>query len=153
MKRHSAEWWAELSGPQVGNEVEAMVEKVLKEWNEKLAFAWHRLPDTKSSRVNMIAAQPADYLYRCGKYAGFIEVKGLAHPYRLPKGNLSQLPTLHKFELAGSDDVLLVYHYYQNEWRAIDPRLLKTGVPSWDLGEFETHATAALALKSMGYFG
>ena len=100
----------------------------------------------------MLQAQPADYIYRCGNHAGFIEVKGLAHSFRLPKGNLSQLPILHKWELAGSDDVILVHHYFFGEWRAIDPRLLKTDVPSHDLSEFQTYSTAEEALKSMRFF-
>jgi hypothetical protein len=153
MKKYSTEWWQFLSPAQVGNEVEYLVENVLKGWNSSLKFAWARLPDTKSARMNMMQAQPADYIYRHRTFAGFIEAKGLAHAYRLPKANLSQLPTLHKWELAGSDDVVLVYHYLFNEWRAIDPRLLKTDVPSHDLREFPVHGTAAEALKSMGYFG
>jgi hypothetical protein len=152
VKKYSIEWWKSLTGPQVGNEAEAMVEAVLKRWNSSIKFAWHRLPDTKAARMSMMAAQPADYIYRCGSYAGFIEVKALAHAYRLPKANLSQLPTLHKWELAGSDDVLLVFHYLTGEWRALDPRLLSTDVASWDLREYLTHSTAEEALKSLGYF-
>ena len=88
MKKYSIEWWKSLTGPQIGNEAEAMVEDVLKKWNSKVKFAWARLPDTKAARMNIIQAQPADYIYRCGSYAGFIEVKAVAHTYRLPKGNL-----------------------------------------------------------------
>lgn len=152
MKKYSIEWWKSLTGPQIGNETEVMVESVLKRWNSSVKFSWHRLPDTKAARMSTLQAQPADYIYRCGSYAGFIEVKALAHAYRLPKANLSQLPTLHKWELAGSDDVLLVFHYLTNEWRAIDPRLLSTDVPSWNLSEYQVHPTAEEALKSMGYF-
>ena len=152
MQKYSSEWWASLTPHQVGNEVETLVERVLKKWNNSVKFAWHRLPDMKAARLNAISAQPADYIYRCGKRAGFIEVKGVAHPYRLPKANLSQLPTLHKWELAGSDDVVLVYHYLVNDWRAIDPRLLKDGVPSHDLREFAAYSSAEEALKSTGYF-
>lgn len=152
MKKYSLEWWQSLTPHQVGNEVEGMVESVLKKWNSSLKFAWARLPDTKAARMNMLQAQPADYIYRCGSHAGFIEAKGLAHSFRLPRGNLSQLPILHKWELAGSDDVILVHHYFFGEWRAIDPRLLKTDVPSHDLSEFQTYSTAEEALKSMRYF-
>lgn len=152
-QKFSPAWWEALTAHEVGNEVEALVEKALKFFNTRLVFAFHRLPDTKSARLNMVASQPADYIYRCGSYAGFIEVKGLAHAYRLPRGNLSQLPTLHKWELAGSDDVVLVYHYLFDEWRAIDPRHLKADVPSHDLREFPVHGSAAEALKSIGYFG
>ncbi len=152
MKKYSMEWWKTLTGPQIGNETENLVETVLKAWNSSVKFAWHRLPDTKAARMSMMAAQPADYIYRCGGYAGFIEVKALAHAYRLPKANLSQLPTLHKWELAGSDDVLLVHHYLFGQWRALDPRTLQTGLPSWDLTEISTYPTAELALNSTGYF-
>jgi len=129
-----------------------MVEAVLKRWNSSVKFAWHRLPDSKAARMNMLQAQPADYIYRCGCYAGFIEVKATAHAYRLAKDKLSQLATLHKWELAGSDDVLLVFHYLTNEWRAIDPRLLSTDVPSWNLSEYRAYPTAEEALRGMGYF-
>lgn len=152
MKKYSIEWWKTLTGPQIGNEAEALVEAVLKVWNSKLKFAWHRLPDTKAARMSMLQAQPADYIYRCGSYAGFIEVKATSHAYRLEKAKLSQLATLHKWELAGSDDVLLVFHYLTNEWRAVDPRLLSTGVPSWDLREYVSYPTPEEALKSMRYF-
>ena len=152
MKKYSIEWWKSLTGAQIGNETEELVEAVLKKWNTSVRFAWHRLPDTKAARLSTISAQPADYMYRCGTHAGFIEVKAVAHAYRLPKGNLSQLPTLHKWELAGSDDVLLVFHYLVGEWRAIDPRLLSTSVPSWDLSEYRTHQNAETALRSIGYF-
>lgn len=153
MKKYSHEFWGSLSPQQIGNEVEGLVEKVLKDWNNRISFTFARLSDTKAARMSMLQAQPADYIYRCGSYAGFIEVKGLGHAYRLPRGNLSQLPTLHKWELAGSDDVILVYHYLFDEWRAIDPRYLKADVPSHDLREFPVHGSAAEALKSIGYFG
>ena len=153
MRKYSNEWWQSLSSQQIGNETEGLVEDLLKKWNNKINFAWHRLPDTKSARMNMIAAQPADYIYRQDKYAGFIEVKALAHPFRLPKINLSQLPVIHKWCLAGSDDVVLVHHYLTSEWRAMDPRSLQAGLPSWDLREFPTFATPGEALLSMRYFG
>jgi len=152
MKKFSNEWWLSLSPQRVGSETETLVEGVFKEWNKRQAFAWHRLPDTKSARMNMIAAQPADYIYRCNKKAGFIEVKGLAHAYRLPKDNISQLPTLHKWALAGSDDVVLVHHYMYGAWRAVDPRMLTPGQPSWDLRNVEEFTSPAAALLSMRYF-
>ena len=80
IKKFSPEWWESLTAHEVGNEVETMVEKTLKFFNTRLVFAFHRLPDTKSARLNMVASQPADYIYRCGKHAGMIEAKGLGHP-------------------------------------------------------------------------
>jgi hypothetical protein len=153
MKKFSTEWWLSLSPQQVGSETEKLVEAVLKEWNRQQKFAWHRLPDTKSARMNMIAAQPADYVYRCNTRAGFIEAKGLAHAYRLPKENVGQLAVLHKWALAGSDDVILVYHYLYEQWRALDPCILISGQPSWDLRNVEAFDSPAAALRSTGYFG
>lgn len=152
MKKFTPEWWQSLSPHQIGNEVEALVEKILKDFNTRLAFAWHRLPDTKSARLNTIAAQPADYIYRCGDVAGFIEVKALGHPYRLPKDNLTQLPTLRKWGYAGSNDVILVYHYLRGHWRHLHPLWLDPSKPSWDLREFAYYYTAEDALKATGFF-
>lgn len=153
IKKFSPEWWEALTAHEVGNEVEALVEKTLKFFNTRLVFAFHRLPDTKSARLNMVASQPADYIYRCGSHAGMIEAKGLGHPYCLPKKNLSQLPTLRKWALAGSEDVILVYHYMQDKWRPVYPIALNPADPSWDLRQFLTFGTAEDALKSTGYFG
>ena len=152
MKKYTPEWWTSLTSHQVGNAVEDLVEAVLKKWNSRQNFAWMRLPDTKSARLNMLQANPADYVYRCGKTSGFIEVKGLAHEYRLPKGNLSQLPNLLKWSLAGNQDVVLVHHYVTGTWRAIHPNELGLGVPSWDLRFIDSFSTPEQALLSTGYF-
>ena len=66
---------------------------------------------------------------------------------------LSQLPTLRKWALAGSEDVILVYHYMQDKWRPVHPIALNPADPSWDLRQFLTFGTAEDALKSTGYFG
>jgi hypothetical protein len=150
--KHSKEYWLALTPPEIGKETENMVASVFRFWNNKVGFAYHRLPDTKASRGGMVAKQPADYMYRCGTHAGFIEVKALAHSRLLPNKNVSQLPTLHKWCLAGSDDVVLVHQYLEGMWRAIDPRRLAPGAASWDVTEFQAFTTPDAALKSTGYF-
>ncbi len=109
MKKYSLEWWQAQPPEKVGKETEKIVEKLFVEWNHSQSFAWQRMPDARAAR-GRLAAQPADYLYRCGKHAGFIEVKALKHECRLPKDRVSQLPTLLKWNLAGSDDLMLVFH-------------------------------------------
>jgi hypothetical protein len=151
MKKYSLEWWQAQPPEKVGKETEKIVEKLFIEWNHSQAFAWHRMPDARAAR-GRLAAQPADYLYRCGEHAGFIEVKALKHEYRLPKDRVSQLPTLLKWNLAGSDDLILVFHYMIGKWRWMFPHQLETDVPSWDLSCFVTFDSAEEALKSTGYF-
>ena len=105
MKKYSLEWWQAQPPEKVGKETEKIVEKLFVEWNHSQSFAWQRMPDARAAR-GRLAAQPADYLYRCGKHAGFIEVKALKHECRLPKDRVSQLPTLlNTVSFSAQDDV------------------------------------------------
>ena len=151
MKKFSPEWWQSLHPEKVGGETEKLVESLLKEWNGKQSFAWYRLPDSKAARAYLTAA-PADYIYRSGAYAGMIELKALKHDFRLPSGRLTQLPTLKKWSLAGSADLVLVFHYMTGEWRVVSPVDLPSDVPSWDLSYLPTYTSAEAALKSTGWF-
>ena len=151
MKKYSIEWWQSLPPEKVGKETEAMVEKLFKEWNGRSDFAWHRLPDAKAAR-GVLKAQPADYIYRFRSCAGFLEVKALKHEYRLPADRLTQLPTLNKWSMAGSFDLVLVHHYMIGAWRIVSPSMLAPGAPSWDLSRLTTHASAAEALAASGCF-
>lgn len=152
MKKYSHEWWASLKPEQVGDETEKIVEALFKQWNTQQSFAWHRLPDAKAGR-GRIAAQPADYLWRHGPNAGFLEVKALKHEYRLPADRVTQLPTLKKWSMAGNCDLILVHHYMIGKWRIVRATELETGVPSWDLSRFICFESADAALKAVGYFG
>ena len=127
MKKFSPEWWQSLPPEKVGRETELIVEALFKKWNARQDVAYHRMPDAKAAR-GRLAAQPGDFIYRCGKYAGFLEVKALKAPSRLPAARLTQLPTLHKWSLAGSMDIVLIHHYLAGEWRAIFAEELDTGV-------------------------
>lgn len=151
MKKYSTEWWQSLAPEKVGKETEKLVESLFATWNEKQAFAWHRLPDARSAR-GALRAQPADYMYRHGPYSGFVELKALKHEYRLPADRLTQLPTLKKWTLAGAQNVVLVFHYMTGHWRVLRPESLHTGVPSWDLSQHTTYNSAEEALLSTGYF-
>ncbi len=153
-KKFSPEWWASLRPEQVGKETEKLVEALFKQWNlDRADFAWHRLPDSKSSR-GMVAAQPADYLFRNGQCgaSGFVEVKALKHPYRLPSARVTQLPVLKKWGAAGSSDVVLVHHYIEGRWRAVPVAQLEFSVASWDLRALKDYSTAREALVETGLF-
>lgn len=151
MKKFSGEWWRTLPPEKVGKETELLVEKLFKDWNHRQSFAWHRLPDARSAR-GALKAQPSDYIYRSGMYAGMIEVKALKHPFRLPADRLTQLPTLLKWTLAGSNDLILVFHYLEGVWRLVFADDLPTDATSWDLSNFPQYASAEAALKSTGWF-
>jgi hypothetical protein len=150
-KKYTVEWWCSLPPERVGKETELIVEGIFTEMNKKQSFAWHRLPDAKSSR-GFVKAQPSDYMYRKHHLAGFVEVKALKHEYRLPAPRLTQLPTLLKWSMAGSFDYVLIHHYTTGLWRIMEAQELDTGVPSWDLRKFDTFSSAKQALLSTGVF-
>ena len=152
MKKFSPEWWQSLPPEKSGKETEKLVESLFTEWNNRQSFAWHRLPDSKSARA-FLKAQPADYIYRSGRHSGFIEVKSLKHPYRLPTDRVTQLATIKKWSLAGSQNLILVHHYMEGVWRVLYPGGLDASVPSWDLRNVETYEDAGTALLCTGYFG
>jgi hypothetical protein len=149
VRKFTKEWWASLRPEVAGKETETLVQDVLKAANNHANFAWHRLPDAKAARGAM-AAQPADYMFRFGKVAGFLEVKALKHDYRLPASRLTQLPVLNKWALAGNHNYVLINHYMIGQWRIINTAELEFGVPSWDLRDYEVYSTPVEALKVKG---
>ena len=150
-KKHSLEWWSKLPPEKTGKETEIIVEKLFTEWNQKAAFAWHRLPDAKAAR-GRLAAQPADYVFFAYPNGGFVEVKACAHSFRLPKDKVRQHGVLAKFALAGANNVVLINHYLAGYWRCVRISELEFGLPSWDLSGKPTFRTAEEALTSTGYF-
>lgn len=150
-KKYSVEWWQELKPEKVGKETELLVESALKKLNVRQDFAWHRLPDARAAR-GALKAQPGDYQYIFHKVFGYIEVKALKHPTRLPATRLTQLPIMNKWEMAGASSVVLVHHYMTGEWRAVSPAVLPVGATSWDLSSFKSHATVEEALNSIIVF-
>lgn len=136
---------------QRGKLAEKAVEAVFRELNKSVGFAFHRLADARSAR-NFMAANPADFIYSCNGQTGFVEVKSMAHPFRLPAKNVTQLPTLVKFELAGARSVILVNHTLTGKWRALAPNDLPMGVPSWDLRSHPEFSSPAEALVSLWMF-
>lgn len=136
---------------QRGKSAEKAVEAVLKKFNERAGFAYHRFPDARSAR-GALTAQPGDFLYFAHPYAGVIEVKETQHSFRIAKDKVSQLPTLKKFEMAGARSVIVIHHSTDNLWRVVTPSELTEGVPSWNLLHLPTYPTAEAALLSTGYF-
>lgn len=151
-KKHSPEWWQALDGNDArGKECEKIVKELFEKWNLRKDFAFHRLPDARSAR-GALAAQPSDFLYRCGDFAGFVEVKAVEHPTKITKTALRQLAQLQKWGGAGSADVILILHYMTGVWRVLDPRDLDISLSSWDVSKFTSARSAEAALMSTGFF-
>ena len=146
MRKRTKEWWAVQRPEVVGKETEAMVLEVLTEFNKRVGFAFHRLPDAKSAR-GVLAAQAADFIVASGRGL-FLEVKAIKHAFRLPRDKVRQLPTLKKFEMAGMPGVIVVHHYIEGVWRCFLAKDLELGLPSWDLRPFPTFPSAELALSA-----
>ena len=134
-----------------GKNSEKIVDDLFKKWNRKASFCYHRLPDSRSAR-GAIKAQPGDFLFFSGGYGGVVEVKETQHAYRLARDKVPQLPTLHKFEMAGAKCVVLVHHYLEGIWRLAFADDLPTDATSWDLSNFPQYTSAEDALRSTGWF-
>ena len=136
---------------QRGKKSEKIVEELFKKWNNKASFTHHRFPDARSAR-GAIKSQPGDMLFFCSGRGGVVEVKETQHLFRIAKDKIPQLPTLHKFELAGALCVILVHHSVAHTWRAVPAKELPNGVSSWDLSGWPEYPDAESALLSTGYF-
>jgi hypothetical protein len=58
-----------------GTELQAKLQKALKEYTSKQAGTWHRFPDTKSARLNFIQSQPGDFFLLVPGMSVLIECK------------------------------------------------------------------------------
>ena len=128
-----------------GKVAEALVSKELKLLATRLDFDFERITDAYSSRGGATTARPGDFLaFQAGK-AVVIEVKEVAHEYRLPRQNfpLDQRARLRKRHLAGCSILVLVYSSVSKLWRILP--IAEFGVEttgSWDMRE-----TSAGALR------
>lgn len=149
MKKRSPEWWAAQRPEVVGKETEMMVIEELDRLNNKLDFAYHRLPDAKAAR-NALAAQPADFIVSAGK-GMYLEVKAIKHIYRVPKDKIRQLALLKKFELAGMPAAIIIHHYTEGIWRVVRPKDLEFGVSSWDISSAYGYTSVSEAVREALY--
>jgi penicillin-binding protein-related factor A (putative recombinase) len=114
-----------------GKEAEALVKKHLTKLSSKACFTFYRFPD---ARAGSFQTTPADFmLVNSGKLI-LLEVKEVDHSFRLPHGNLSQVPRLARYELAGATAYVLVYFKPEKLWRLarVSYFLEKSG-GSWDM--------------------
>lgn len=114
-----------------GKEAEALVKKHLAELSKKAETMFYRFPD---ARAGSLQTAPADFMLLHRGRAFMLEVKEVNHSHRLPHKNLTQVPKLRRFEMAGAVGVVLVYFKPEAAWRVAraDYFLEKEG-GSWDM--------------------
>jgi len=126
-------------------------EKEVHRWLENVDrqlhhFDWLRLPDARTA-MGRGTAMPGDFefFYRNGH--GLIEVKAVAHDFRLPVKNVTQLPRMRKRALAGGDCYILVHHTTSGQWRRIPATEMDLrDAGSWDLSGYPAYDSVAQAL-------
>lgn len=135
---------------QRGKKAEYYVEQWLKGMNSRFAhFKYLRLPDARSAR-GMMKAMPSDFIVATPVGTTFLEVKEVDHEFRIPKANITQLPELRAWQLAGCRACVLVLFKKQWRWRCVDVAnipLIEKG--SWDWSEYPDYATPEEAFRSI----
>jgi hypothetical protein len=148
MKKFSPQWWAAQRPEVIGKATESLVEAELNILNARQDFAWHRFPDSKSSR-GLVKAQPSDYLIVNHGIPIFLEVKALKEPKRLSKTRITQLTVLKKFDMAGAQGYVLVHQYLLGLWRVIPVREMPFGEASWDVTKWMGHPDLESAMEAL----
>lgn len=114
-------------------------EKDVRTYLEKLAlhkdYVWHRFPDARSGSR---AEAPADFMLLVRKKLVLLEVKEVAHDYRLPHDNFDtgQIARMTRFQMAGATAYVFVLHSTTGMWRAAPvSRFANREGGSWDLSD------------------
>lgn len=124
-------------------------EKAVKDYltalgNSVANFDWGRRYDARSAG-GRFPSQPGDFeYYRLidGRHcSGLIEVKEVAHDFRLPAKNFKkeQIARLRKRVLAGCAVCVLIYHSTIGKWRRVplEKFVMEASAPSWDLSQYK----------------
>ena len=114
-----------------GKEAEGLVKKHLTKLSEQSHTTFYRFPD---ARAGSRQTAPADFMLVHAGHLILLEVKEVDHSFRLPHKNLSQVPSLRRYEMAGAVSIVLVYFKPEKAWRAANPNyFLKTEGGSWNM--------------------
>lgn len=132
-----------------GKIAETLVRKMLDEHSKQQTFAAIRLPDAHGGSLVQTLA---DFLITNKGHTILLEVKEVAHDYRIPVGNfkLQNRNKLAMWELAGATTIVMVFHSTTESWRIIPASWFgKLNTGSWDLREFPEHIGPAAAFATM----
>jgi hypothetical protein len=138
---------------QRGKGAEKEVRAFLERLNFKYAgFDYSRIYDARSAG-GKFPSRPGDFEFYAPGLHGLVEVKEVAHHFRLPQKNLDkdQIAKLRKRQLAGGRIYVLINFTVTGLWVSVPIDWLheRAAQPSWDLSGFETYDSAADALYSL----
>ncbi len=133
-------------------------ERKVHEWLQKVdrqvvKWDFERIGDARSAGGRGAKTVVGDFSFYSTTCYGVLEVKEVAHDFRLPARNVPQIPKLRKRFLAGGDCYIVVYHSTTKKWRRIpvmDLEVKTTG--SWDLSHYPEYDSVeeALPLNVLG---
>lgn len=121
-----------------GKVAERLVKQELDKLSKRANFDYERITDAYSSRGGAATSRPGDFLVFENGTAFLLEVKEVAHTYRLPKRNFppDQRARMHKRALAGCVCTVLVYFSESKMWRCLPLSDFDAGTTgSWDFSE------------------
>jgi penicillin-binding protein-related factor A (putative recombinase) len=125
-----------MSTADRGKEAEGKLDKEFKKLDIHLPeFTYERIYDARSSMGKVANPRAGDFcLYHKGKNF-LLEVKEVAHDYRLPVANfgLDQRARMRKRQIAGSICAVIIYHSTTSVWRLLPLAYFGTlNKGSWD---------------------
>ena len=119
-----------------GKDAESKVKKELDILSTLSNFDFERVLDGFSSRGGASASRPGDFLAFQNGTAVLLEVKEVAHDFRLPRGNFKtdQRGRMMKRHYAGCLCYVLIYSSTTGLWRMLPVTYFGTETTgSWDL--------------------
>ena len=134
-----------------GKKAEDAVHKALAKWAEGYADReFNRLLDTRAAG-RIVKSAAADFEIFAPGVHGLVEVKEVAHDYRLARDKLPQMARLRKREMAGGLCLVVVHHSTIKLWRIATAAQLAEGGDkgSWNLTDWPTYIDAGAALASI----
>lgn len=134
-----------------GKVAENQVKKALEKMAQQACFDYERNYDSHSAGGVRFQPRTGDFtLFWIGGHA-VIEVKEVAHDYRLPKGNfgIPQINRMRKRRIAGAEALVLVRHSTTGYWRRVPFSVFQEndGKGSWDLRDFPQYTSVDLLLE------
>lgn len=135
-----------------GKKAEAAVARYLKLLKESRSeFDYARQYDARSAG-GRFQSQVGDYLIFGPHQHAVLEVKTVAHNFRLPNKNFpaDQIAKLRRREMAGSEIIVLIYHSAANLWRIPEFSTFSANpaAASWNLSEVPTYEFGSAALDA-----
>ena len=102
-----------------GKSAEKLVKEAIAQYSKSADFDGARWPD---ARAGSFVTALTDFVVMHKGRMTLLEVKEVAHDFRLPHKNLDtdQIATMRKWKLAKAQGHVLVYHTTTKLWRAAD---------------------------------